>query len=528
MTEFDPYDRLIESCRNSSQYPYTLLNETTPRAVLEGYHEHLVQNDGALFDDSDPRLVFWEAWPGTQRFKKTKVQDVKGLSEHLIRDGVDPNSRHIFIESNHSRAPLNCSPDMLKTLFTYHQVDPSFLDSLFAFGDQDEPLDAGLAHFRSDDKLNLRERLPRLPRLGRSGMELRHSFLLRSVERADAADPWSIRQVAAYHSFDVENGRSVWITLKGNNLLQKRIKDDSLDLPVHQGALGLDVGAAFEASLATHLTFFHWCEHNWRWYVRDVEERIRTSLARAKTIPVESEPSYRTGVLASSRDSTMQLSTFNPVSEKGSIVQRTICGLRWPDRTAFDHAPAVQEPPFSRARRVPEGLAVLNMFNYKDLQKLSILAERIEEATLVVQLNVDALQDVYEYYQRPIHDNVRPDVRMHMEKSAATFLLKLRQIIRSLETRHTQLASLRKRLDNGKALYENLLQLRSLQVSRVFAEHGHKSAINMENIARRTERETVSMHTVTVVTLLFLPATFLGVSSSLSHSHLSSTRTFRR
>lgn len=34
----------------------------------------------------------------------------------------------------------------------------------------------------------------------------------------------------------------------------------------------------------------------------------------------------------------------------------------------------------------------------------------------------------------------------------------------------------------------------------------------MENIARRTERETVSMHTITVVTLLFLPATFLGVS----------------
>jgi hypothetical protein len=53
-------------------------------------------------------------------------------------------------------------------------------------------------------------------------------------------------------------------------------------------------------------------------------------------------------------------------------------------------------------------------------------------------------------------------------------------------------------------------------VSRIFAEHGHRSAINMENIARRTERETVSMHTVTVVTLVFLPATFLGVSIFIS------------
>jgi hypothetical protein len=37
----------------------------------------------------------------------------------------------------------------------------------------------------------------------------------------------------------------------------------------------------------------------------------------------------------------------------------------------------------------------------------------------------------------------------------------------------------------------------------------------MQDIAHRTERETVSMHTITVVTLLFLPATFLSVSTIL-------------
>jgi hypothetical protein len=114
MTEFDPYDRLIESCRNSSQYPYTLLNETTTRSVLEGYHDHLIRNAAALFDDSNPCLAFWEAWPGTQStscqghfprfmnqtdhesgFKKIKIRDNKGLTEHLVRDGVDPNCRHM-------------------------------------------------------------------------------------------------------------------------------------------------------------------------------------------------------------------------------------------------------------------------------------------------------------------------------------------------------------------------------------------------------------------------------------------------
>ena len=115
------------------------------------------------------------------------------------------------------------------------------------------------------------------------------------MERAEGAtDPWSIRQVAAYHSFDVETGRSVWITVKGNDLLQRRIMEDTVDLPVHQGAMGLDVGAAFDASLVTHLVYFRWCEENWRWYIRDMEQRIRSSLIRAKTVPVDSEPRFTT------------------------------------------------------------------------------------------------------------------------------------------------------------------------------------------------------------------------------------------
>jgi hypothetical protein len=309
------------------------------------------------------------------------------------------------------------------------------------------------------------ERLPRIARLGRSGRELRHSFLLRSVERAEGAkDPWSIRQVAAYHSFDVETGRSVWITVKGNDLLQRRIIEDSDDLPVYQGAMGLDVGASFDASLVTHLIFFRWCEENWRWYVRDMEERIRGSLIRAKTIPVDSEPRFTTfshktgtGISASSRGSDVKPAwpTLAPLSEKRSVLQ-SIKELGRPRQTTFGLAPAAAEThelPLSQGRRVPEGMLVLNMFNYKDLQKLSILVERLEEATLVIQLNLDALRDIYEYYQHPIDfDGLKVDVRDHIQKSAASFRLKLGQIIRSMETRQTQLASLRKRLDNGKAL----------------------------------------------------------------------------
>jgi hypothetical protein len=102
---------------------------------------------------------------------------------------------------------------------------------------------------------------------------------------------------------------------------------------------------------------------------------------------------------------------------------------------------------------VPEGILVLNMFNYKELQRLSILSERLEEAALVIQLNITALRDASDYYQRLIHhDGLNPGMQAHIEASVSGFLSKLQQIIRSLETRHAQLVSLRNRLENGKAL----------------------------------------------------------------------------
>lgn len=40
---------------------------------------------------------------------------------------------------------------MFQRVLAFHEVDPSFLDYVHCFGDQEEPLDAGLCHFQSDD-----------------------------------------------------------------------------------------------------------------------------------------------------------------------------------------------------------------------------------------------------------------------------------------------------------------------------------------------------------------------------------------
>jgi Mg2+ and Co2+ transporter CorA len=65
-----------------------------------------------------------------------------------------------------------------------------------------------------------------------------------------------------------------------------------------------------------------------------------------------------------------------------------------------------------------------------------------------------------------------------------------------------------------------ILQHRSVRTSADFAQKAQQSAdhmermtIDMHEIAKKTKQETVSMRVITTVTLFFLPATFIAVSS---------------
>ncbi|KAK0717304.1 hypothetical protein B0T26DRAFT_646130 [Lasiosphaeria miniovina] len=506
--DFDPHDRLLDVCRNYLTYPNTLLKRL-PKNILDRYQAYLARNEADLFDEYRARILLWEAWSGENNLAN-----------------VGDNS---FIESEHSRAPLNCSAPMLKLVLTFHQVDPSFLDYIFTFGDQEEPQDACLSQFQSHDALAIHERLPFIPQLGRSGKEIRHSFLLRSVERVPEATswPWSVRQLAAYHSFDVGNGRTIWITAKGNDLMQRRIMDDTADLPALRASAGRDVAASFEAALGTLLIYFAWCEENWRWFVRDIEDHIRQELRKAKTVPIDEKPYFtnvpqkmNTGLTTSSKSSHNPWNYPEKIPEKRDIFSsfRRLSRPSWHTPSGFDVPPPPPPPPpghgqpAGQARReMPDDTLVLKIFSYKDLQKLISLGERLEESLLIINLNLRVLQNACEYYQRLADsEDIGKEIKQRFVKSIAQFQVKTRGIIENLETRQMQLLSLRKRLEEGKALFESLLQYRGLEVGRIFAEHGHKSALVMQNIAYRTEQETVTVRVITVITLLFLPATFLS------------------
>ena len=99
--------------------------------------------------------------------------------------------------------------------------------------------------------------------------------------------PWSIRQTAIYHSFDTTSGRVVWIIVKGNRLINKRIRNAiGTSQKTGQGySYTFDsIGHSFHSSLKIQLIFCDWARENWRWYINFLDDEIR-KLTDDQSIP---------------------------------------------------------------------------------------------------------------------------------------------------------------------------------------------------------------------------------------------------
>ncbi|KAK3331327.1 hypothetical protein B0H66DRAFT_528654 [Apodospora peruviana] len=484
--EVDMYSRFLQACRESHEYPYTLLRTPLgplPGSLLKRYHSSLAQNSSDLCNESRTRIQFWDQWPGDQTCHRTEVNSQADLSEHVERKGEDPRCRHLFIESRHSRAPLDCSVAALKLILTFHQVDPFFLDHVFAFGRQQEPLDACWTHFKDHNTLDRHDNHPSLAPLGRSGREVRHSFLLRLVERTqpggDSLWHWPIRQVAAYHSFDLSNGRSIWITVKGNGVMRERIMQDTMDLPVFRRSMTDEsIVACFNASLATHLIYFQWCGENWRWFIRDIEEEIREKCTLLRTAAIDREPYF-----ARLPRRTDSASSFVDIEAP-------------PDRT--------DDGSIDAEKSMPDDAFVLGFFSYKDLQTLHSMGRTLEEARLVVELNHSTLKKVCRYYQHIVQSHsdagdIPEDAKQGFRDSISRFIPKVESIMEDLEINLAQLTSLLRKLDADKTLLECILQFRSSQGSRVFEELAHENSIAMQVTSEATKLATHSTHVISFI-----------------------------
>ncbi|KAH6960327.1 hypothetical protein DER45DRAFT_583516 [Fusarium avenaceum] len=484
----------------SSSYPRNLLKPCQRRHTLVNAHQSLIKIKEKLFEPSKEEIVILEP--------KECTYD--------------------------SRAPLNSSYESFTYLSSFYQIPASFLDFVSSFGYTKLPKDYHMTGFNGLDTLDESgESILQIPRLGRSGCEHSTQYLLRSVEKdvGPTSKPvWKIRQMAVHHQYDFITGKSFWLNIKTNGLMQERIKEAIADDPSLGPTPADGLAKSFSATLLTHLIHLQWCDDSWRHCINDFEKEVRDVLEKATTARVDQQPVFSTIVKhVLTMRSTMNGNDAPDAPESPGLLRAAL--VKVDDRFRKHVMPYLQvssegstvlpvrsEKPVTATNTKNDGVEkqlekfmVLDTFSINEMQRLYHLGEELEAFRLVMQLNRQTLRDIIEHYEDLANrDNFPAELKVFCKPALVSFTRRVERIRKNLEIRVTQVESLIAWLQEGKALFDGILQYRSVQVSHMFTESSHIQSEKMEKIAYKTEKETISMHVITCVTLAFLPGTFVA------------------
>lgn len=370
---------------------------------------------------------------------------------------------------------------MYAYLSTFFQVPPSLLEMLSSFRRSLEPSDWCLSKFQSEDTISVEdENRISIPSYGRSGSELRHCYILRSVENSSSLSTpqWSIRQMVVYHSFDVETGRSFWMTAKGNDLIRIRVEESFAKNPIFQAPNLQNTEGSLSASLSLHLLIFGLCEENWQRYINQIEQGVRKIIDKAKTAKIDTRPYFAT-IPEDIKQRALRSSTgFSKLgSRKTTLVQSDYTGLQKlskaeianPDDVESSRCCAFLRPIlkiFKRHQETPgteensndaidkfENLVLLDMFSFEEVQELQRLSEKIQEALLVLRLNLSVIHEVGEYYRSlECLDCVPDTIKVSCRGKLAQFFRAVRSIETKLQIKIHQWEALDALVKDGKIL----------------------------------------------------------------------------
>jgi hypothetical protein len=299
---------------------------------------------------------------------------------------------------------------MFTAVLSCHQVMPDFLDFVFPFGESEYAQDFHFSGFRAENQFSKdpgAERALAVPTLGRSGRQFQMCFNLRSVEPVtyDSRRPWSIRQVAVYHSFDVETGRTVWIFVKGNGLIRDRIRSalaNSSKTEKNDIASFDSVTAAFASSLNVHIMLCEWARENWRWYINFLEEYFQRHTRRSLHATVDNEVRPTTEIAAApTRSHTTPLPAVKRQGTMASIGRFQLTKIK----RALSFKPSSSTPVNPVPLQTVPRASVSNLsdekeFSFEKLQLVQKLEENATETLLVLKTNMDVLTELKDCYVR--------------------------------------------------------------------------------------------------------------------------------
>ena len=309
--------------------------------------------------------------------------------------------------------------------FTYFQVMPQFVELLMLFGEQEHAQDLYCSGFYQHTRLAGLEYGTKADVRNWSGRDMQICYSLKSVEPSpsQAHWPWSIRHCAVHHGFDAENIRSTWLIIKGDNLIEQRIK---LATSGKEGPMGKPafetIETAFGAALTTHLILCDWSAENWRWYIKFLEERFEKltgeSITTNADVPVSPVNGFDTKKLRRTDTSnTIQTQRFRRVfsfppsirTQTQTFENRPMTPTEREPRTQIHQNPGGKKQPMPPGWKgdvpaTPGSPSVKRdrygqqIFSFEDLQDVQHLKERANETVLVLRLNLNVIMQLKQHY----------------------------------------------------------------------------------------------------------------------------------
>jgi hypothetical protein len=337
-----------------------------------------------------------------------------------------------------------------------------FLEFLAMFGKQEYAKGFYQSGFREEEHFNNSvSNILRLPELGRSGMDFQLSYNLRSVEskRFPESWPWSTRQTVIHHSFDIENGRTFWLMVRGNRVTRDRF-ERALNPSRSSDLTGFNTMLeALSASLAAHLMLCEWSRENWAAYISFIEDQFQQKSRSALFVPsIQPQHQFHSSVPspAPPRATTAPAAPMANQRARRSNTSGTQHSMYRRLTSKFDlfrSAPvnmSSQDDDLSTQSRNMLGKL---SFSFEDLLSIQTIEEKANEALLVIVSNISIMGELRNYYLSLLDNHLFPmTVKADAKHVVDRFFGRVGRAINDLKLQQTRLGTLSRMIADRKGM----------------------------------------------------------------------------
>lgn len=355
-----------------------------------------------------------------------------------------------------SRSPLHITEDVARRLLAHHEVMPSFLDHLHAYGrrknrEQDGCFGGGryLVGFSPQSKV-MQHELAYTVKFGVNN------------GRKEVTSPYlySIRQTSVYQKFRYDERKAVWILVQPSDAVLARLK----------AAAPREVAVAGGNPLKMHLLFFSAASEGWRDYYNHLEKIF-----------------YETTMAAVNYTVQRSNETFTPQ------------GPHFLDGTRGD----------------PLGKFQVDFQDVQDLQRLEELLRRVKTA---IEVNSDSIRSLKALNNKLQDLAAAIDGGMTLAAWSEVDIEASQQLA-ILESHKRNFESLLQNVHGRSQLLYNVLDFRNaLTVSHHSQRAVDIRALQASDEAMRTTlnqmsmRDAIGARILTLLATLYVPASFVAVS----------------